>query len=71
MDTEPVFATASIVAALSAVLALLIAFGVPLSHGQTEALLAFVAVAAPLVAAMWGRTKAYSPDTVRNLTSQP
>jgi len=70
METEPVLTTASIVAAISALLAALVAFGVPLSHTQTESILAFIAVVGPLAAAAWGRTKAYSPATVHNLLGQ-
>jgi hypothetical protein len=70
MDTEPVLATASIIAALAAVLAVLVAFGVPLTHTQTETLLALFAIAGPIVSAVWGRTKAFSPATVANLKAQ-
>lgn len=47
--TEPVLTTASITAAVSAVIALLVAFGVDLTEAQTTAILGVVAVAAPLV----------------------
>lgn len=47
--TEPVLTTASITSAVSAVIALLVAFGVDLTEAQTTAILGVVAVAAPLV----------------------
>lgn len=47
--TEPVLTTASITAAVSAVIGVLVAFGVPLSDGQTEAILILVGVIAPLI----------------------
>ncbi len=49
MKTEPVISTATITAAVSAVIGVLVAFGVPLSEDQKVAVLALVAVAAPLV----------------------
>jgi hypothetical protein len=71
LDTEPVLTTAGVVAALAALLAVIVAFGVPLSQTQTEAILALAAVAGPLAAAAWGRTKAFSPATVRAIKEQP
>lgn len=47
--TEPVLTTAGITAAVAAVIALLVAFGVELSEVQTTAILGVVAVIAPLV----------------------
>ena len=55
MKTEPVVTIASITAAVAALIALLTAFGVPLSDDQQKAILALVAVAAPLVAAVLAR----------------
>lgn len=46
---EPVITTASITAAVSALIALLVAFGIDLTEEQTTAILGVVAVAAPLV----------------------
>lgn len=46
---EPVITTAGITAAATALIALIVAFGVPLTDAQTEAILGVVAVAAPLV----------------------
>lgn len=49
MKTEPVISTATITAAVSAVIGVLVAFGVPLTDDQKVAVLALVGVAAPLV----------------------
>lgn len=49
MKTEPVISTATITAAVSAVIGVLVAFGVPLTDDQKIAVLALVGVAAPLV----------------------
>lgn len=47
--TEPVISTATVTSAVTAILALLVAFGLPLTDGQTAAILGVAAVAAPLV----------------------
>lgn len=47
--SEPVVTTASITAAVSALIALLVSFGVDLTEAQTTAILGVVAVVAPLV----------------------
>lgn len=49
MKNEPAITVASITAGFTAVLALLAAFGLPLSDEQTAAILGVVAVIAPLV----------------------
>lgn len=49
MKREPIITTATITAAVSAVIGVLVAFGVPLTDGQTEAILILVGVAAPLI----------------------
>lgn len=46
---EPLVSTATITAGVSAVIALLVAFGVDLTEAQTIAILGVVAVVAPLV----------------------
>lgn len=46
---EPLVSTATITAAVSAAIALLVAFGVDLTETQTTAILGVVAVLAPLV----------------------
>lgn len=49
MKREPIITTATVTAAVSAVIGVLVAFGVPLSDGQTEAILILVGVIAPLI----------------------
>ncbi|RGC68412.1 hypothetical protein C5N14_13580 [Micromonospora sp. MW-13] len=63
--TEPLFTVGGITAAVTAVLALLLAFGLPLSDAQQTAILGLVAVLAPLVVAAIARGRVYSPATVR------
>lgn len=48
-NTEPVITTAVVTSAAAALVALLVAFGVPLTDEQTTATLGVVAVAAPLI----------------------
>lgn len=55
MKTEPLVTLASITAGATALLGLLVAFGVPLTEGQQVAVLAVVAVVAPFVVAVAGR----------------
>lgn len=49
MKTEPILSTAGITAGVTAILALLVAFGIPLTDEQRVAILGVAAVAAPLV----------------------
>lgn len=57
MNREPVITAASIAAIITAVVALLKSFGVPISDEQATALVGVVGVAAPLVAAFIARGK--------------
>ncbi|MCX4470437.1 hypothetical protein OOK41_08975 [Micromonospora sp. NBC_01655] len=63
--TEPLVTVGVLTAAVTAVLALLVAFGLPLSDAQQTAILGLVAVLAPLVVAAIARGRVYSPATVR------
>ena len=52
MKYEPLISVSSIVAAATAVIALLVAFGVPLTEDQKVAILGLVGVIAPVVVAL-------------------
>ncbi|GAB3817598.1 hypothetical protein [Micromonospora zhanjiangensis] len=65
--SEPLVSVGAITAGVTAVLALLIAFGLNISDGQQSAILGVVAVVAPLVAALAGRSRVWSPATVARL----
>lgn len=56
-DREPVINASTAAAGASALLALLLAFGVDMSKEQTTAILGFVGFAAPILAAMFARGK--------------
>lgn len=55
MKNEPLVTLASITAGVTALLALLVAFGIPITQEQQVAILGVVAVAAPFVVAVAGR----------------
>ena len=66
MTNEPLVTTATVTAAVSAVLTLLVAFGVDLTEGQTTAILGAVGVAAPLVVALVARAKVSPAGRLRD-----
>jgi hypothetical protein len=57
MKYEPLISISSIVAAATAVIALLVAFGVPLTEDQKVAILGLVGVLAPVIVALVTRGK--------------
>lgn len=63
--SEPLLSVGTVTAFAAAALGLLAAFGLPLSNAQTGAILGLIAVAAPLIVAVWGRKKVFSPATTR------
>ncbi|MGX4657115.1 hypothetical protein ACWCHM_26200 [Micromonospora sp. SCSIO 07396] len=65
--TEPLVTVGVVTAAVTAVLALLTAFGLPVSDEQQTAILGVVAVVAPLVVMAVGRSRVWSPATVARL----
>ena len=69
--TEPVISTATVTAAVTAVLALAVAFGLPLTDAQTAAILGIVAVVAPLIVIYARRWTVPSAQVVERLERQP
>lgn len=63
MYKEPAWTIGAISTAVAGVLALLIAFGVPLTDAQQAAILGVIAGVAPLITALVIRGKVYSPST--------
>jgi len=57
MTREPLLTAAGITAGVTALIGLLVAFGVNVTEGQTAAILGVVAVAAPLVVGFFARSK--------------
>lgn len=68
--TEPLTPVAAIVAVVTAALGLVVAFGFKLSPDQTATIIGVFSVAAPVIVAIWGRRKVFSPATVRALVTQ-
>jgi hypothetical protein len=64
MQTEPLITIGSITGAVTAIIALLVAYNVSIDETQTKAILGVVAVVAPFVVAFAGRGKVSSPATV-------
>ena len=64
MQTDPARIVGQIGAVVVAVLALLVAFGVPISDGQREAILGIVAALAPIVVAELIRYHVFAPSAV-------
>lgn len=54
---EPVLSAAGVTAVVTAGIALLVAFGVPITDAQTVAVIGFVGVLGPIVAAVWARRR--------------
>lgn len=67
MKTEPAAIIGGITAFVTAVLALLVAYGVDISQTQQTAILGLVAVVAPLIAALAIRFKVWSPASVQEV----
>lgn len=67
--TEPLITVGSITAVIAAALLLAKSFGIPVSDDQQQALVGFVAVAAPLVVAFVGRGLVFSPSTTQRLVN--
>lgn len=64
---EPALKVGAIMAAATAAIGLLVAFGLKLTPEQTAAILAVVAALAPLVQAFWTRRKVWSPASVARM----
>lgn len=69
-QSDPAGLYGSLAAVLGAILALLTAFGVPLTQTQEEAILGLFVVAGPLVTAWLIRRKAWAPDSVESVTRE-
>jgi hypothetical protein len=68
--SEPLVTVGGITAAATAVIGLLVAFGLPVTDDQQAAILGVVAVLAPLAVALIGRSRVFAPATVRRLLAR-
>lgn len=69
-QTEPARLVGSITAGVTAVIALLVAYGFDISQEQQVAILGVVAVLAPIVAALITREQVYSPATTARIANE-
>ena len=69
--TEPVISTATVTSAVTALIALAVAFGLPLTDGQVAAILGVVAVIAPLIVIYARRWTVPSAQVVERVERQP
>lgn len=67
--TEPLLSVGSITAGVTTLIALVVAFGLPLSGDQQTAILGVVAVVAPLVVSVVGRSRVWSPASVARVAA--
>ena len=65
MAKEPAGIVGTITSGVTAVLALLVAYGFDISQEQQVAILGVVSVIAPVIAAIVTRHNVYAPDTVQ------
>lgn len=68
--TEPAISIGSITAAITAVLALLVAYGVDISQEQQVAILGVAAVVAPVVVGIITRFNVYSPASAQRAANE-
>ncbi len=66
---EPLLSVGTIVSVLSAVVALIVALGLPISDDVQAKLMALIIVLAPLVVAGIGRIRVWSPKTVNRVVA--
>lgn len=64
---EPLLSVGAVTSGATAVIALLVSFGLHLSHDQQAAIMAAIAVLVPLLTAIIGRGRVFSPATVRKM----
>lgn len=70
LQTEPAQIIAYITSAVSAGIALFVAFGPDLTEDQTAAILGAAAVLAPIIAGLITRSRVYSPASVEKIADQ-
>lgn len=63
MKNEPLLSVGAIVTLVTAVITLLVQFGIPISDGQADAITGLVIGAWPVVIVLWARSKVVSPAT--------
>ena len=70
MNTEPAQIIGWLTGAATAIIALLVAFGLNLDQTQQAAILGVVAVLAPIIAGLIIRTRVFSPATTESIAKE-
>lgn len=70
LQNEPAQIIAYITAAATAMISLLVAYGVDISEDQKQAILGAVAILAPIVAGLVIRSRVYAPATVAKIADR-
>ena len=68
--TEPLISVGTVTTLAATILALLVTFGIHLSDDTQATLLTLIGILAPIIVTLVGRTKVFSPKTVRTLVTQ-
>lgn len=66
-SSEPALAVGAVTAFVTAVIGLLVAFGLPVTDDQQAAILGITAVLAPVIAGWFIRSRVFSPAAVARL----
>lgn len=61
---EPLLTVGVVTAAATALLALFVSLGLPVSADTQTAILAVIAAVVPIITALWGRGRVWAPRTV-------
>ncbi len=69
-SSEPLLFIGLVVGVVTALMAVLVEAGLPLSPGLQTAVVGLVSALGALVVAIWGRSKVFSPATVGQLLQQ-
>lgn len=67
---EPLLTVGTITTVGAAIVALIVSFGVHVNNNQQSAILGVLVVLAPIVVAVWGRSKVFAPKTVRQMVNR-
>lgn len=68
--SEPLITVGAIGSVVGALIILLRSFGAPVTDDQQNAILGFIAVAAPLIVALVGRQFVFAPQTTKDIADE-
>lgn len=70
MQSEPAITITAITTAVTAILGLLVAFGLDIDSAQQNAILTAIAAVWAIVTPLWIRSKVWAPDTVEEVVEE-